>query len=91
LTGDHVPVIKRRNERHAATLGDLLRNSVAVVRIDEHDLRSERLHRRDLHRRRDLRHHDSGRHAELTRGVRDGPAMVAGRVGDNPAFTDIGR
>ena len=85
--GDQVRLVARVDIA-IAVLGRELRAVLArlvEVASVRDDLRSERLHRRELHRIHALGHADDRAHAEEPRGIRDRLAVIAGRGRDHPS------
>src|SRR5215203_373700 len=88
LAGDDIRVVVGWDERQAALGGELRPEHVAVVlvAVEVHDLRGVAARRRDLHRRRVLRHqHRDGHALELPR-VGERLTVIAGREGENAAL-----
>ena len=88
LAGDHVGVIVRRNQGHAALFGKAAPDRLAVlaVTVVDHDIAAVAARRCDLRCRCVVRHHDRRRHAEQARRQRDRLRMVAGRERDDAGF-----
>ena len=79
LAGDDVRVVVRRDQREAALFGQTLADRFAVfaVAVVDDDLAAVASGRRDLRRRRVVRHDDGRRQADQACGERDRLRMVA--------------
>ena len=87
LPRDHLRVVERLDQRHAALRRDPPANLLAALRLAvvQHHLGAVRLRVRNLERRRVLGHHDDRRDAERLRRARDALPVVAAAVRDDAA------
>jgi hypothetical protein len=74
-------VIERRDQRLAALVGEPAADRLAILgdAVVDHDLGAIAARRRQLDRRRIVRHHDRRGHAEQLRRERDRLGVVSGR------------
>src|SRR3989442_14043444 len=88
LAGHDVPVVERRHDRESLAGRGLLRLALPVPggAAGEPPFAPPLLHAPDLARRRGLGHHHHRAHAEFLAREGEGLAVVAARVGDDPAL-----
>lgn len=90
LAHDHIVVVERRDQ-HQPLLGDQLGGfGFALFPGGDNDLRSVTLDPSHLDGRRVFRHDDDRPGPEMLGNVRHGLAVVAARVGDDAASSDLG-